>query len=151
MKLEHSLTAALTLALALTLTACERQSPAEAPASSPDEIVSPLQPHTLNQSTAPSPEAKLPSPLALAQKSGCLNCHAVDHKVIGPPWQEVSKRYAGDEGARSRLIKKVHTGGGGNWTEVTGGVIMPAYGGRVADKDIETLVDFVLSLAQRPQ
>lgn len=147
MKLEHLLITTLNLTLALTLTACERQ----APGSRHNEITSPLQPHTLNQSTPPTPETKLPPPLALAQKSGCLNCHAVDHKVIGPPWLDVSKRYADDTEARGRLIKKVHTGGGGNWTEVTGGVIMPAYGGRVADKDIETLVDFVLSLAQSPQ
>ena len=23
----------------------------------------------------------------------CLNCHAVDHKVIGPAWRDVGKRY----------------------------------------------------------
>ena len=83
---------------------------------------------------------------ALAQQSGCLACHSVDHKVVGPAWKDVAAKYKGDAGARERLIKKVHTGGKGNWTAVTGGVPMPPYSPRVSDENIETLVDFVLSL-----
>jgi len=86
--------------------------------------------------------------LALAKKSGCLACHSVEKKVVGPAWKDVSTRYQGDEGARDKLIAKVKTGGKGNWTEVTGGVPMPPYSPRVADGDIEKLVDFVLSLAK---
>lgn len=84
--------------------------------------------------------------LDLAKKSGCLACHSVDHKVVGPAWKDVAAKYKGDAGARERLIKKVHTGGKGNWTAVTGGVPMPPYSPRVSDENIETLVDFVLSL-----
>ncbi len=86
--------------------------------------------------------------LGLAKKSGCLACHSVEKKVVGPAWQDVSARYKGDEGAKAQLVAKVKAGGKGNWTEVTGGVPMPPYSPRVADADIETLVDFVLSLAE---
>ncbi|HHM06436.1 MAG TPA: c-type cytochrome [Gammaproteobacteria bacterium] len=86
--------------------------------------------------------------LALAKKSGCLACHSVDHKVVGPAWKDVSKKWKGDASARDFLINKVKKGGKGNWTAVTGGVPMPPYSPRVADADIETLVDFVLSLAE---
>ncbi|MFQ5488774.1 MAG: c-type cytochrome [Gammaproteobacteria bacterium] len=86
--------------------------------------------------------------LELAKKSGCLACHSVDKKVVGPAWKDVSTRYQGDDSARDKLIAKVKTGGKGNWTEVTGGVPMPPYSPRVADGDIEKLVDFVLSLAK---
>lgn len=86
--------------------------------------------------------------LDLAKKSGCLACHAVDKKVVGPAWQDVSKKYKGDAGAKATLIEKVKKGGKGNWTEVTGGVPMPPYSPRVADADIEKLVDFVLGLAK---
>lgn len=86
--------------------------------------------------------------LELAKKGGCLACHSVDKKVVGPAWKDVSARYQGDESARDNLIAKVKTGGKGNWTEVTGGVPMPPYSPRVADGDIEKLVDFVLSLAE---
>lgn len=85
--------------------------------------------------------------LELAKRSGCLACHSVTAKVVGPAWQDVSQHYQGDEGAREQLIAKVKTGGKGNWTKVTGGVPMPPYSPRVSDEDIETLVDFVLGLA----
>lgn len=84
--------------------------------------------------------------LALAKKSGCLACHKIEAKLIGPAWSDVSKRYKGDAGAKARLIAKVKSGGKGNWTEVTGGTAMPAYSPRVSDENIEKLVSFVLSL-----
>ncbi len=86
--------------------------------------------------------------LALAKKSGCLACHGVEKKVVGPAWKDVAARYRGQEGARDQLLDKVKNGGKGNWTEVTGGVPMPPYSPRVTDADIEKLVDFVLSLAK---
>jgi len=86
--------------------------------------------------------------LALAKKSGCLACHSVEKKIVGPAWQDVSNKYKGDAGAKARLVEKIKKGGKGNWTEVTGGVPMPPYSPRVADADIEKLVDFVLGLAK---
>jgi cytochrome c len=84
--------------------------------------------------------------LELAKKSGCLACHSVEAKVVGPAWKDVAAKYKGDAGARDALIKKVKTGGKGNWTAVTGGVPMPPYSPRVSDANIETLVDFILGL-----
>ncbi len=84
--------------------------------------------------------------LDLAKKSGCFACHSVDNKVVGPAWKDISVKYKGDAGARDALIEKVKKGGKGNWTAVTGGVPMPPYSPRVADTDIEKLVDFILTL-----
>ncbi|MDH5544278.1 MAG: c-type cytochrome [Gammaproteobacteria bacterium] len=83
---------------------------------------------------------------ALAKKSGCFACHAIGKKVVGPAWKDVAGRYKGDAAARDQLIKKVKTGGKGNWTDVTKGVPMPPYSPRVKDEDIATLVDFILGL-----
>ena len=84
--------------------------------------------------------------LALAQANGCLACHRIDSKLVGPAWRDVSKKYKGDPNARARLIRKVKKGGQGSWTDVTGGIAMPPYSPRVSDEDIEKLVTFVLSL-----
>lgn len=83
--------------------------------------------------------------LVLANRSGCLACHAVYKKVVGPAWQDVAARYR-DKDVRTQLIEKVRNGGTGNWTDVTGGIPMPPYSPRVADGDIGRLVDFILSL-----
>ena len=78
--------------------------------------------------------------LELATKSGCLACHAVDHKVIGPAYKDVAATYKGDAGAAARLAAKVKAGGAGVWGQIP----MPP-NAQVADKDIKTLVDWVLT------
>lgn len=79
---------------------------------------------------------------ALAQKSGCLACHSVDKKVLGPAYKDVAAKYKGDKGAEARLIEKVKKGGSGVW----GPIPMPANSPHVKDEDIKTLVHWVLSL-----
>ena len=53
---------------------------------------------------------------ALAQKSGCLACHAIDgQKILGPNYKDVAAKYKGDKGAEAKLIAKVKVGGSGVW------------------------------------
>jgi len=84
--------------------------------------------------------------LELAKKSGCLACHSVEKKIVGPAWKDVSAKYKGDAGAKAALIEKIKKGGKGNWTAVTGGAPMPPYSPRVSDENIAKMVDFVLGL-----
>ncbi|HTS84556.1 MAG TPA: c-type cytochrome [Usitatibacter sp.] len=78
---------------------------------------------------------------ALAQKNGCLACHAVDKKVVGPAYKEVAAKYRNDKGAAAKLEKKVKAGGQGVW----GAVPMPP-NAQVSDADIKALVKWILSL-----
>jgi cytochrome c len=77
---------------------------------------------------------------ALAQKSGCLACHAVDRKIIGPSYQDVAKKYKGQD-VEAKLVDKVKKGGSGVW----GPMPMPAHSPQVKDEDIKTLVKWVLA------
>ena len=43
----------------------------------------------------------------LAKKSNCLSCHAIDKKLVGPSYQDIAKKYAGNAGAEATLIAKV--------------------------------------------
>ncbi len=84
-----------------------------------------------------------------AQEIGCINCHAVDHKVVGPAWIEVSKRYRAqrdDKAFFETLVKKVSRGGFGNWGNVPMVANDPA--GTRQDK-IQGLVKFVLALSDQ--
>ena len=38
---------------------------------------------------------------ALAKAKGCLACHTVDKKLIGPMYKEVAKKYAGQKDAEA--------------------------------------------------
>jgi cytochrome c len=77
---------------------------------------------------------------ALAQKNGCLGCHSVEKKVLGPAFKDVAAKYKGQD-VQAKLVEKVKKGGSGTW----GPIPMPANSPVVSDKDIETLVKWVLT------
>jgi cytochrome c len=77
----------------------------------------------------------------LAQSSGCMTCHSIDKKVIGPSYKEVAAKYRNDKSAEADLFKKVKMGGKGVWGETP----MPP-NAHVKDEDIKTLVQWILSL-----
>lgn len=79
--------------------------------------------------------------MEIAKKNGCLACHALDKKMVGPAWNEVGRKYAGDAAAAEQLAVKVKKGSKGIW----GPVPMPP-NATVKDADIKTLVAFVLTL-----
>ena len=79
---------------------------------------------------------------ALAQKSGCLACHTIDKKVLGPAYKDVAAKYKGDKTAEAKLVAKVKAGGSGVW----GPMPMPPMGAQVKEADITTLVQWILSL-----
>jgi cytochrome c len=84
-----------------------------------------------------------------AEEIGCSNCHAIDHRVVGPAWIEVSKRYRAkreDKVFFAALVKKVSRGGSGNWG--TTPMIANDPAGVRQDK-IQGLVKFVLSLSDQ--
>jgi len=77
----------------------------------------------------------------LAQKNKCTACHAIDRKLVGPAWMEVSKKYKGDKGAEAKLVAKVTKGGSGVW----GVVAMPPQAA-APQADIKELVKYILAL-----
>jgi cytochrome c len=77
---------------------------------------------------------------ALAQKSGCLACHATDKKIVGPAYKDVANKYRGDKDAEKKLVEKVMKGSQGVW----GNVPMPP--NPVSEADAHALVKWILSL-----
>ena len=49
---------------------------------------------------------------ALAKSSGCLNCHSVDAKKMGPAFKEVAAKYKGKADAEASLVTKISTAKG---------------------------------------
>lgn len=77
----------------------------------------------------------------LMKKSGCLACHAVDKKLVGPAYKEVAAKYKDDKGAAAQLVDKVKKGGSGVWGQVP----MPP-NPQAKDDDVKVMVDYILSL-----
>ena len=75
----------------------------------------------------------------LAQKNACLACHAVDKKLVGPAYQDVAKKYAGQKDAEAALAKSIKAGGAGKW----GPVPMPPQAA-LSDADAHKLAAWIL-------
>jgi cytochrome c551/c552/cytochrome c2 len=77
---------------------------------------------------------------ALAEKSGCVACHAPKARLIGPSNAEIAARYRTEPGAETRLTEKVRSGGQGAW----GSIPMPP-NPHLQEQDVRTLVRWILT------
>lgn len=77
---------------------------------------------------------------ALATSKNCMACHAVDKKLVGPSYKEVSAKYAGQKDAVDKLAVKIIKGGSGVW----GPVPMPA-NAQVNEADAKKLAAWVMT------
>ena len=75
----------------------------------------------------------------LAKAKGCLNCHKVDAKLVGPAYKDVAAKYKGDKTAAAKLAAKVKAGGKGVWGEI------PMPPNNVTEDEAKKLVAWVLS------
>ena len=46
----------------------------------------------------------------LAKAKGCLACHTIEKKLIGPTYKEVAKKYAGQKDAETKLVEAILKG-----------------------------------------
>jgi len=59
--------------------------------------------------TAPSFAVDADAAQALAKKSNCTKCHAVDKKKEGPPYKETAAKYKGKADAEQKLFTHLTT------------------------------------------
>lgn len=81
--------------------------------------------------------------LEMATKYGCMACHGVNAKIVGPGYNEVIARYKDQADAEARLVAKIKQGGQGVW----GSIPMPP-NGHLPEADIQKLVQWILSGAK---
>ena len=67
----------------------------------------------------PAGDAQAASAIALTQKHGCVACHGMSGKLVGPGFDDIAKKHAGQA---DYLAGKIISGGEGVW----GNVPMPA-------------------------
>jgi cytochrome c len=68
----------------------------------------------------------------LAKSKGCLGCHAVAEKKVGPAYKDVAAKYKGNKDAEATLIAKLKDGKGHMKVAAT-------------DAELKTLVQWALS------
>jgi cytochrome c len=68
----------------------------------------------------------------VVKAKGCLTCHAVDQKKVGPSYKELAAKYKGDAKAGGMLVAKLKDGKGHPKVAAS-------------DAEIKAAVDYVLS------
>ena len=76
----------------------------------------------------------------LAKQKGCMACHDMKAKKVGPAYADIAKKYAGKADAVDYLAGKIKKGGAGVW----GPVPMPPQ--NVSDAEAKQLAQWILSV-----
>ncbi len=89
------------------------------------------------------PVLKKKNAVTLILKNDCLHCHSIEDRVVGPPYLDISRRYAHQD-VKHILANKIKEGGGGLW-----------YGGMMSGhpllkpEELNTMVEWILSLHEK--
>jgi cytochrome c len=75
---------------------------------------------------------------ALAKEKGCLGCHAVDAKKMGPALKEVSAKFKGKADAEATIVGMLKSG------KAPSGKSHPV--AKASDDEMKSLAKWVLSL-----
>ena len=78
---------------------------------------------------------------ALAKAKKCTVCHAVEKTKVGPSYQAVAKKYAGQKEAESKLVTSILKGSTGSF-----GTTPMAPNAGVSEADAKTLASWILSI-----
>lgn len=77
---------------------------------------------------------------ALAKKDMCLNCHAIDKKLMGPSFKDIAAKYKGNKEAEKMLAESIAKGSKGKF----GAIPMPPQ--PKAEGDAAALAKWIMGL-----
>jgi cytochrome c len=79
----------------------------------------------------------------LMEKSGCISCHRIDQKLIGPAYKDVAARYRDHPEVIDTLMQKVREGGEGVWGDVP---MAPNSVEKVSDENLRLILQWIMTL-----
>ena len=91
--------------------------------------------------TAASGSALAGDPTAAAQKAGCMACHSMDKKLVGPAFKDIAAKYKGQGDAVAKLSDKVRKGGSGVWGPIP---MPPNPAQKISDGDLHEVMSWIL-------
>lgn len=83
-----------------------------------------------------APVKDLDNPLVLAQERGCLACHSIDSKLVGPAFKDIATKY--NKNSIKELINSIQNGSEGKWDSVP----MPIQ--NLTNEEANKLVNWIL-------
>lgn len=86
----------------------------------------------------------LAADMPAAGKAKCGVCHAVDKKVIGPSYMDISAKYKGDADAAGKIAANITKGGSFDWKLGK----MPPKGMGANEAEIKAMAEYIAGLAK---
>lgn len=86
-----------------------------------------------------SPETRIEEGKTLINNAGCLTCHNIDEKLVGPPYKEIAKKYT--EQDVEVMADRIINGSVGVW----GSMPMSPHTGLSKD-NAKKMVEYILTL-----
>ena len=77
----------------------------------------------------------------LIKKNGCLACHSVKLKVLGPSFIDIANKYENNINNQQILAQKIKKGGSGNWGKIP---MMPHP--NITNEELNLMVRWILNL-----
>ncbi len=79
----------------------------------------------------------------MAKAKGCMACHGVENRIVGPGFKDVVAKHRDRADAAAYLAGKIRSGGSGVW----GAIPMPPQG-QLTDAEVDAIVKWLLSGAK---
>jgi S-disulfanyl-L-cysteine oxidoreductase SoxD len=79
----------------------------------------------------------------LAKAKGCMACHGVENRIVGPGFKDIVAKHRDRSDAAVYLAERIRKGGSGVW----GAIPMPPQG-QLTDGELESVVKWLLSGAK---
>jgi cytochrome c len=86
----------------------------------------------------------LAADMPAAGKAKCNMCHAVDKKVVGPSYMDISAKYKGDSDAAGKISANITKGGSFGWKLG----MMPPKGMGANEAEIKAMSEYIAGLAK---
>jgi cytochrome c len=88
--------------------------------------------------------ASLATDMPAVGKAKCGACHAIDKKIVGPSYMEISAKYTGVDNAVGKIATSVAKGGEFGWKLGR----MPPKGMGANEAEIKSMSEYIVSLAK---
>lgn len=92
-----------------------------------------------NVTNAPASSTTVLDGQSIAMKYGCLSCHNVSMKIVGPSYKDIADKYRKDAAAKTKVAEQIRNGGSGKW----GPIIMPPFP-QVTPEEVRLVSDWIL-------
>jgi cytochrome c len=79
---------------------------------------------------------------ALMEKSGCVSCHRINEKLVGPSFRQIAAKNPPGAQSVDRLMQAVRNGSEGVWGDLP---MPPSSEERVSDTDLKRIIEWILT------